>query len=291
MGLGRILRGLRRGGVVLCYHNVVLRGEDPPGDAALHIGLETFAEQMDFLTEHFDVLGLPELQRRLARGQSLRGTAAVTFDDGYRGVALHALPLLRRKGLPATLFVTTRGSSDAAPFWWDWPKPGSAALDPQLRQFLLERCQGDERRIAEALQQGPGDVSEGFRPCSWAQLRELAGEGVMIGAHSVTHRNLTVLSDEEVFGELRGNATDIERELGLPPSAVAYPYGCWDARVAAVAERAGFSLGFTLDGGDLVPGIPALALPRINVPASMGLHSFELHVSGLSAVRRRLAVR
>src|SRR5205085_1579779 len=33
--------------------------------------------------------------------------AAVTFDDGYRDVHEHALPVLKRKGIPAAMFVVT----------------------------------------------------------------------------------------------------------------------------------------------------------------------------------------
>ncbi len=42
----------------------------------------------------------------------------VTFDDAFRSVLEHGLPLLRRLGVPATLFVPTDFAAEAAPMTW-----------------------------------------------------------------------------------------------------------------------------------------------------------------------------
>ena len=110
LGVDRLLRWRRDGGVVLCYHGVIAAGDVAPGDGALHLPLPDFERQLDFLASHFAVIPLEEVERRLRAGRSLRGTAAITFDDGYRGVLQHALPALRARALPAAMFVTSVGA-------------------------------------------------------------------------------------------------------------------------------------------------------------------------------------
>ena len=60
---------------------------------------------------------------------------------------------------------------------------------------------------------------------TWREVREIAAAGIDIGAHSVTHRDLTTLSAAEVQVEMRGSQAHIEDQLGRPVRAFAYPYG------------------------------------------------------------------
>jgi peptidoglycan/xylan/chitin deacetylase (PgdA/CDA1 family) len=60
------------------------------------------------------VISLHELIRRLQAREPLRGSLAITFDDGYEDNYTTALPILKKYGFPATIFVTTGliGKSD-----------------------------------------------------------------------------------------------------------------------------------------------------------------------------------
>src|SRR5258708_28479705 len=74
----------------------------------LAIGPRTLELHLDWIGRRFRFVSLAELgalaERGVARGKPL---AAVTFDDGYQGVYDHALPMLKRKGIPAAVFVVT----------------------------------------------------------------------------------------------------------------------------------------------------------------------------------------
>ena len=97
--------------LVLGYHRVV---ED--FDAAARTEMAEHADQ------HGDVRAASRLDRpsfplRRASTRSAstvrngvpfdEPVAAVTFDDGYRDIYEHAVPILKRKGIPAAAFVVT----------------------------------------------------------------------------------------------------------------------------------------------------------------------------------------
>ncbi|TLY21996.1 MAG: hypothetical protein E6K68_04380 [Nitrospirae bacterium] len=104
------LNGSRHMPLVLGYHRVV---EDYTACArqympAMLISRRMLERQLDWIGRHFRLVSLDELGPRLECGAPFHEpVAAITFDDGYRDVYDHALPLLKRKGIPAAAFVVT----------------------------------------------------------------------------------------------------------------------------------------------------------------------------------------
>jgi peptidoglycan/xylan/chitin deacetylase (PgdA/CDA1 family) len=80
---------------------------------------------------------------------------------------------------------------------------------------------------------------------SRAQLLEMVGAGVSVGAHSRTHADLTACSDADLEREVRGSREDLEELLGVPCTRFAYPHGRLDARVRAAVAAAGFRTAVT----------------------------------------------
>lgn len=140
-------------------------------------------------------------------------TLAVTFDDGLQSVLEHALPLLSRLGVAATVFVPTAFPGRARARW-----PG------------LERWLASEHE-------------HGLAPMSWEQLSELADEGWEIGSHTRTHPRLTRLGDAELAEELHRSKAECEERLGRACRSLAYPYGDVDGRVVAAVRAAGYEAG------------------------------------------------
>ena len=64
-----------------------------------------FDDLLAFLVRHFEVIDLAEAVRRLGRGEGGRNAVVLTLDDGYRDNYTHAYPLLRKHGVPATIFL------------------------------------------------------------------------------------------------------------------------------------------------------------------------------------------
>jgi peptidoglycan/xylan/chitin deacetylase (PgdA/CDA1 family) len=96
---------------ILCYHRF------GSGTGRMVISASSFAQQMDWLARNdYRVIPLSQLTAFLEGRRPLPQRAVViTIDDGYESVHRIALPLLRKYGFPATLFVYTDfiGSGDA----------------------------------------------------------------------------------------------------------------------------------------------------------------------------------
>ena len=83
--------------------------------------------------------------------------------------------------------------------------------------------------------------TEGF--ITQQQLLTLADEyECLMGWHTWSHRDLTLLSDDEVKREL-------DAPEWVPRSAFAYPYGNFDDRVIELVKEAGYSKAYSTTQG------------------------------------------
>src|SRR5262249_39205522 len=98
---------------------------------------DVFEEQIRFLKEAFEVVPLSELLARWRTGgwDTEARYCAITFDDGWLDNYLHAYPVLRRYGIPATVFLPTAFIGTRA--WFSWDEVGHV-----LRRGWLSRTEG-----------------------------------------------------------------------------------------------------------------------------------------------------
>ena len=101
-------------GLILGYHRVADVARDT---YSLCVTPQHFAEQLQVLHQYTQPISLRQLVKGLLDGNLPQRAVVVTFDDGYADVAYHAMPLLERYQIPATVFVTT--GYIGREFWWD----------------------------------------------------------------------------------------------------------------------------------------------------------------------------
>lgn len=111
------------------------------------------------------------------------------------------------------------------------------------------------------------------------QLRVLEQRGIEIGSHTVTHADLPALGNAAALRELRASKLTLERAVGHPVPWFAYPYGAYDARIAALVHRAGYQLAVTTQAGTCQASDRVLELKRLEVSDTTG-------VAGLAAMLR-----
>jgi len=81
----------------------------------------------------------------------------------------------------------------------------------------------------------------------WDGLRALASKGWAVASHACSHRRLTALAPGEIARELDVSKATIEDRVGVPVTALAYPYGAASAEVERLAgERYAAAFGTIL---------------------------------------------
>jgi peptidoglycan/xylan/chitin deacetylase (PgdA/CDA1 family) len=84
---------------------------------------------------------------------------------------------------------------------------------------------------------------------SWDALRRLAGEGVVLGAHTQTHPLLNRIPAVQARAEIAGSLRDLQREVGTTSDIFAYPDGQYTREVVQAVREAGVRLAFTTQRG------------------------------------------
>lgn len=230
---------------ILMYHRVAAKGD--PRVARYRINPDAFEEQLRYLRETgYYAVTLEQWRLAMKDERPLPGRAVLlTFDDGYVDFKTHAWPLLRRYGFSATLFVVADevGKTNR----WDHPRTQELSL------------------------------------LNWKQLRSLQNQGVEIGSHSASHPPLNVLPAVDIVREAARSRTILERELGRPVKAFAYPYGAHDEAVQHLVGACGYIFGLSCDFNLSGFFDPLLALPRLEITGSDTLQDFVKKIEGPEA--------
>lgn len=263
---------------ILAYHNVVPDAEAGRGDVSLHLPFSRFLRHLDELERTHTFVHLPEAMSPV-RGGRIR--AVVTFDDAYRGAVNLALPELRRRGIPATVFVCP-GLLDETGLWWD-ELAQTGRLDPATRHHAMFALKGDlaaVRRWAPAPQAAPA-LPETFGVATEAELLNQLVGGITAGAHSWSHACLPALDPQDLRSDLVRTLAWLEAFPAPTIPWLALPYGEGTDAVSTAALEVGYEDVMRIRGGLCPPGAPPGWIPRINVPAGMSSRGLALRASGL----------
>jgi len=228
------------------YHKV----NDIP-DNPVTVSTSLFDEQMAQLRElGYLAVGLDAVVAHYTRGEPLPpGATLITFDDGYRDNLENALPVLRKHGYPAVLFVPIGHVGESRPL-------------PH-----------EERLTAQGIRN---------RTMDWGELRELEAEGVRIECHGISHRPVAALELDEAAREIVVSKLRLEEALGRPVKAFAYVKGSeahYKPVHLSLVRQAGYELGFTSVSGANGPRSDRFRLRRYNVEPYPP-RTFELVLQG-----------
>lgn len=278
-GLTALARTLTPGRTsILAWHNVVDPADAGFGDSSLHLPLPAFIAQVEHIARTHDVVPLDEALQ--TDGRRRRPRAALTFDDAYRGAVTLALPELRRRGLPATMF-TAPALLGAASTWWD-DLAAAGLLSDEIRHNALQEHAGRADRVRGTyLTIAPRLLPSTFGIATEEELRAQTRDGVTIGSHSWAHEHLPSLERDELKQNLQRTLQWLE-DGGLPYTKyLSLPYGATNAQVEEVAVATGHPAVLLVSGGRAHQGNDTSRIPRINIPAGMSVRGLDLRLSGL----------
>jgi len=225
---------------VLTYHRFGTRRYDP-----VAIPPEAFEGHLRWLSEHAQVIDAAGFAGWLDGTRQIRhNTVLITVDDGHYSFYEHALPILRRYGFSAVLFV--------CPDLIEADEPPPAPARP--REFM-----------------------------SWRELEAVQAQGLTIGSHGLSHRSLARMSPREAEAEIVAAQAVLESRLGTRSPWFAFPFGTradFSDRLARFLVRRGYDFCFTSIHGHCRPPAAHTLLPRLKIEAGEDLELFGSIVEG-----------
>ena len=275
--------------LVLCYHRVL---PEPDFMRPYEMHAEVFEQHMAVLRDSFTVLPLANAIRLMQEGQLPRGAVSITFDDGYADNVTVALPILRKHGLEATVFVAA-GFLDGGQMWNDSIREivrrvpcdrldlhrlgldtyeiGSSyqrysvaeRILAQLKYFPLEQREQAVYRLLELLQIDlPNNLMMSSR-----QLTVWLAAGMDLGAHTMHHPILTTIPADKAIDEIVESKVLLEERCGRPVRLFAYPNGRpvkdYDRTHIKAVQSAGFEAALSTAPGVMRRGRDLFQIPRI----------------------------
>ena len=115
---------------------------------------------------------------------------------------------------------------------------------------------------------------------TWDQAREMDADNISIQSHTVDHKSMTDLSDDELRSELVDSKKKIEKELGHQIDYMAYPTGTYNLHIAKLVQEAGYKAAFTIKYGNVDKASNIYALERVPV-----FHTEDTNKSFLERIR------
>ena len=183
-----------------------------------------------------------------------RSAALVTIDDAFDDCYSEIWPLLRSLKLHALLFVPTAfiESPDRLPVSYSAP-------------------------------------AGTHRPCSWAQINEMADSGwVRLGAHSHDHDVVTTQAPDQLHADCERHTEIFEKQGLAKPMHYAYPRGVISMSAAQVLQQH-YAFGFAGSPHQSLPGdLAPMAIPRLPLRGSDQVWAGQLKVRGWASEEERL---
>ncbi len=109
---------------------------------------------------------------------------------------------------------------------------------------------------------------------NWQQVIELDWKGMDIGSHTVSHRDLTVVSPEEAERQLGESAAVLAEKLGHPVYWLCYPSGSFNPGVENAVWKGGYLLAVTTSPGEVHSSERPLELKRYRIGPGTTMEEF-----------------
>jgi len=202
-----------------------------------------FGRHLRWYRDRGDVVALDAAISLLDSPEPLPGRFfCLTFDDGFRSCATHAVSLLLDHGATAAFFLPTR--------------------------YVGTTVEHD-RDLLAGFHAAPGAIVEFL---SWDECRDMASAGMTFGSHTVSHARMADLPEADVERELRASREVIERELSRECRHFCCPWGrpgvdFTPEREPAIAQRVGYRSFLTTQRGSLARRSSPLLVERDHVLA------------------------
>lgn len=229
---------------------------------------------LKYKSQGYRIVSLDDVFEQIILKKKVKGKfVCFTLDDGYKDNYETAYPVFKKYDCPFTIFITTDFPDKKGLLWWyqlenillktDKLKLADGSiyacttaeeknktfrtirekifsLQPDNMQQTLQKLFGEEF---------PYDEMNKYS-LSWANIKELAREPLCtIASHTVSHPALDALPESCVRAQLEDSKKKLEAAISKPVKYLAYPYGRYNNKVAAMAAEYGYNMAVLANGG------------------------------------------
>lgn len=274
---------------VFMFHRVLPKqsAEYQTAEKEFTFTVEGFGQCLDFIQSHYHVVSQAEVTAHLNGEKHLPACAGlITFDDGWRDTLTHALPELKKRNLPAVLFLATEVVDLQAEDWWQdvlvellAQEGGLSSIKSALaiRQLPDESRSDELRRITATL--GAMEESQRqailrplvSRPQGARQMLnradlELLRPWITIAGHGHSHAPLS--HHPRASDDLAACRAQLQA-IGGEDSVLSFPHGAYAPATLQQARAAGFRVCYSSDPilvNTSITRSTQIPLGRIHVP-------------------------
>ncbi|KKP92333.1 MAG: Polysaccharide deacetylase family protein [Parcubacteria group bacterium GW2011_GWA2_36_10] len=209
-------------------------------DASLSLGLEDFESKIKYLklNGYHSITSLD-----IINGQWPEKSFILTFDDGYQDNYTNALPILKKYGFVATVFIAT--------------------------DYI-----GRDNNFAQKV------ANKNLAMLNETEILALKQEGWCIANHLAHHKDVDTLSPEEIREEYQKALISLQNIIGPNDSLkiVAYPHNKYNDLAKKALSKEGVLLAFA-GGRTLYSTQDKMSIPRIEILRDLSLMKFKTYLN------------
>jgi len=253
-----------------------------------------FENDLIYLAKNFNLISYEQLSEHYSGGQRLKPRSMIlTFDDGLSQCYSIARPLLLKHGIPCVFFIPTDYIDNHKMLYdhkaslcidlvgtlensaaSDMSKSVKDAFGKEFDNLIdlklwIKSLATNERSTIDALCQllniDVRQYLDKHHPyISTGEIKSLAGEGFTIGAHSVSHQRLGMMTNQAVEDEMIQSCKTIMSLSGKSSSPFAFPFsadGVSRNALQEIRERHPY-IGLLFDTNGILPG-PKFIISRM----------------------------
>lgn len=243
-----------------------------------------FEDTLDVILERYEIVPFSEIRKFYEGKISAGNIAHLTIDDGHISTYSLIYPILRRRRLSASIFVSPKTARERINFWYlesaDYDKTElshciaevlnleAGKLNGLYPRSVMKTLSLEQNLRILSLYREKFDVK--LKECQYmdsTQLIELERSGLFdIGAHTMNHPILANEPDETAEYEITESVRLLSEMLNREVDTFAYPNGSpgldFGQREINIAKRAGIRFGFSFLYKDLSLSDDLMAIPR-----------------------------